>query len=168
MTERLLTDVRFSSLDLEPAILRGIEDAGFEYCTPIQAQSLPAVLSGQDVEGQAQTGTGKTAAFLLAIMNVLLREPRPAGRRETAVNRARWCSRPRASSRCRSTAMPSSLECIPGLRFGVVFGGTGYESQRADAAFDGLDVLVGTPGRLIDYLRAGGLPPEGGTGRGAR
>ena len=63
MKERMLTNVRFASLDIEPSILRGIEDAGFEYCTPIQAKSLPAVLAGRDVEGQAQTGTGKTAAF---------------------------------------------------------------------------------------------------------
>ena len=63
MNDRLLTDIRFATLDLEPSILHGIKDAGFEYCTPIQAQALPALLAGRDVEGQAQTGTGKTAAF---------------------------------------------------------------------------------------------------------
>ena len=150
MTARLLTDVRFSSLDLEPSILRGIEDAGFEYCTPIQAQSLPAVLAGCDVEGQAQTGTGKTAAFLVGIMNVLLREPR----HPDAGN-----GHPRAivlaPTRELAVQIHQDAEQIglhTGLRFGVVFGGTGYESQR-QMLRDGLDVLIGTPGRLIDYFK---------------
>jgi ATP-dependent RNA helicase RhlB len=60
-----LTDVRFDSFDLDPRILAGLADAGFTHCTPIQAQTLPLALAGQDVAGQAQTGTGKTAAFLL-------------------------------------------------------------------------------------------------------
>ena len=150
MTARLLTDVRFSSLDLEPSILRGIEDAGFEYCTPIQAQSLPAVLAGCDIEGQAQTGTGKTAAFLVGIMNVLLREPR----HPDAGN-----GHPRAivlaPTRELAVQIHQDAEQIglhTGLRFGVVFGGTGYESQR-QMLRDGLDVLIGTPGRLIDYFK---------------
>ena len=150
MTERPLTDVRFASLDLEPSILRGIEDAGFEYCTPIQAQSLPAVLAGRDVEGQAQTGTGKTAAFLVGIMNVLLREPRRPGTGD---------GQPRAivlaPTRELAVQIHKDAEQIgthTGLRFGVVFGGTGYESQR-EMLRAGLDVLIGTPGRLIDYFK---------------
>ena len=150
MTERLLTDVRFANLDLEPSILRGIEEAGFEYCTPIQAQSLPAVLAGRDVEGQAQTGTGKTAAFLVGIMNLLLREPRHPGA---------GSGQPRAivlaPTRELAVQIHRDAEQIgvhTGLRFGVVFGGTGYESQR-EMLRAGLDVLIGTPGRLIDYFR---------------
>jgi ATP-dependent RNA helicase RhlB len=150
MTERLLTEVRFASLDLEPSILRGIEDAGFEYCTLIQAQSLPAVLAGRDVEGQAQTGTGKTAAFLVGIMNVLLREPRHPDAGD---------GQPRAiviaPTRELAVQIHRDAEQIglhTGLRFGVVFGGTGYESQR-QMLRDGLDVLIGTPGRLIDYFK---------------
>ena len=77
MTHLVQSEVRFASLDLEPALMRGVSDACFEFCTPIQAQSLPLVLAGKDVEGQAQTGTGKTAAFLLATMNWLLRKPAP-------------------------------------------------------------------------------------------
>ena len=150
MTERLLTDVRFSSLDLEPSILRGIEDAGFEYCTLIQAQSLPAVLAGRDVEGQAQTGTGKTAAFLVGIMNVLLREPRHPGA-EGGQPRAIVL----APTRELAVQIHKDAEQIgvhTGLRFGVVFGGTGYESQR-EMLRAGLDVLIGTPGRFIDYFK---------------
>ena len=150
MTERLLTHVRFASLDLEPSILRGLEDAGFEYCTPIQAQSLPALLAGRDVEGQAQTGTGKTAAFLVGIMNVLLREPRAANV-EGGQPRAIVI----APTRELAVQIHSDAEQLgrhTGLRFGVVFGGTGYESQRRMLR-DGLDVLIGTPGRLIDYFK---------------
>ena len=150
MTERLLTHVRFANLDLEPSVLRGLEDAGFEYCTPIQAQSLPALLAGRDVEGQAQTGTGKTAAFLVGIMNVLLREPR-------AANAADGQPRAIVIAPTRELAVQickdaEQLGLHTGLRFGVVFGGTGYESQRRMLR-DGLDVLIGTPGRLIDYLK---------------
>ena len=151
MKERMLTNVRFASLDLEPSILRGIEDAGFEYCTPIQAKSLPAVLAGRDVEGQAQTGTGKTAAFLVAIMNVLLREPRDPD--------AGGSHHPRAvvlaPTRELAIQIHKDAEQIgvhTGLRFGVVFGGAGYESQR-EMLRAGLDVLIGTPGRLIDYFK---------------
>jgi ATP-dependent RNA helicase RhlB len=150
MTERPFTDVKFASLDLEPSILRGIEDAGFEYCTPIQAQALPALLAGRDVEGQAQTGTGKTAAFLVGIMNVLLREPRHPDAGD---------GQPRAiviaPTRELAVQIHRDAEQIglhTGLRFGVVFGGTGYESQR-QMLRDGLDVLIGTPGRLIDYFK---------------
>ena len=151
MKERMLTNVRFASLDLEPSILRGIENAGFEYCTPIQAKSLPAVLAGRDVEGQAQTGTGKTAAFLVAIMNVLLREPRDPD--------AGGSHHPRAvvlaPTRELAIQIHKDAEQIgvhTGLRFGVVFGGAGYESQR-EMLRAGLDVLIGTPGRFIDYFK---------------
>ena len=150
MTGRLLTDVRFASLDLEPSILRGIEEAGFEYCTPIQAQSLPAVLAGRDVEGQAQTGTGKTAAFLVGIMNLLLREPR---RPDVGSGQPRAIVL--APTRELAVQIHRDAEQIgvhTGLRFGVVFGGTGYESQR-EMLRAGLDVLIGTPGRLIDYFK---------------
>ena len=150
MTERLLTEVSFASLDLEPSILRGIEEAGFEYCTPIQAQSLPAVLAGRDVEGQAQTGTGKTAAFLVGIMNLLLREPR-----HPDVGSGQPRAIVLAPTRELAVQIHRDAEQIglhTGLRFGVVFGGTGYESQR-EMLRAGLDVLIGTPGRLIDYFK---------------
>ena len=70
-----LTQKKFSEFDLHTTLLRGLEDAGFEYCTPIQAETLPLLLRGQDVAGQAQTGTGKTAAFLLATFSRLLTNP---------------------------------------------------------------------------------------------
>ena len=71
-----LTDVTFASLPLHPSLQEGLNALGFSHCTPIQAQTLPLALQGVDLAGQAQTGTGKSAAFLLATMDFLLRKPR--------------------------------------------------------------------------------------------
>ena len=74
-----LTTLRFSDLSLSPGLQRGIAEAGFEYCTPIQSEALPLALDGQDTAGQAQTGTGKTAAYLVALFNRLETTPPPKG-----------------------------------------------------------------------------------------
>jgi superfamily II DNA/RNA helicase len=74
--------LQFTELDLDPVILRAVDDAGFEACTPIQSEALPLALAGHDVAGQAQTGTGKTAAFLLATLNRLLHSERAQAVRE--------------------------------------------------------------------------------------
>jgi ATP-dependent RNA helicase RhlB len=150
MSESNLSDVSFSELDLIPELRAGIESAGFERCTPIQAMSLPLALAGTDVQGQAQTGTGKTAAFLLACMQKLLTEEPPVGHRD---------GDPRAIILAPTRELAVQIEADAqvlgqhtGLRIGVVFGGTGYESQRLMLE-EGLDILVGTPGRLIDYFK---------------
>jgi ATP-dependent RNA helicase RhlB len=148
--EHALTHVRFETLDLEAPLLQGIRDLGFEYCTPIQAGALPKALSGTDVEGQAQTGTGKTAAFLLATMNLLLRKAPPSAGKE-GDPRAMVLA-PTRELAVQIHADAQILGRHTGLRTGVVFGGTGYESQRQMLA-DGLDILIGTPGRLIDYFK---------------
>ena len=75
MSDKPLTDIAFSEFDLHPALLAGLEAAGFNRCTPIQALTLPLALAGRDVAGQAQTGTGKTLAFLIAVINRLLTRP---------------------------------------------------------------------------------------------
>ena len=84
MSDAHLTDVSFTNLHLPDSLARGIADAGFERCTPMQAQTLPRALAGMDVAGQAQTGTGKTAAFLVAMYAALLRREVPATRRSNA------------------------------------------------------------------------------------
>ena len=150
MNERVHTDVRLDALDLESALLRGIEDEGFEFCTPIQAAALPIALEARDVQGQAQTGTGKTAAFLLATMNHLLRRP-PRGERRDGDPRALVV----APTRELAVQIHRDAEALgrhSGLRMTVVFGGTGYEEQR-NALREGTDLLIGTPGRLIDYFK---------------
>ena len=81
MTDKPLTDIPFTNFDLHPALLAGLEAAGFNRCTPIQAMTLPIALAGRDVAGQAQTGTGKTLAFMVALMNRLLTRPALAERK---------------------------------------------------------------------------------------
>ena len=81
MSDKPLTDITFSSFDLHPQLLAGLEAAGFTRTTPIQAMTLPVALPGGDVAGQAQTGTGKTLAFLVAVVNRLLTRPALAGAR---------------------------------------------------------------------------------------
>jgi ATP-dependent RNA helicase RhlB len=150
MTDSHLSDVRFDSLALPEPLVRGIKDAGFVNCTPIQAETLPLALRGKDVAGQAQTGTGKTAAFLLAMYNRLLTEPAP----EVGMP-----NDPRAIiiAPTRELALQIEKDAVAlgkhtGLKLGVVFGGTGYDTQRQMLA-NGVDVLVGTPGRIIDYYK---------------
>ena len=145
MSDKHLTETTFSSFSLSPNILQGIEKSGFSNCTPIQAQTLPLILEGKDVAGQAQTGTGKTAAFLLGVMQKLVTseskgQPRAlilAPTRELAVQ-------------IHKDAMV--LGEFTGLKLGVVYGGTGYDTQRKMLE-DGVDILIGTPGRLIDYCK---------------
>ena len=141
---------RFDSLGLDPTLLAGIHDAGFTHGTPIQSQTLPVALTGRDVAGQAQTGTGKTAAFLIALYNLLLTRPAPPGRTPTSV-RALVV----APTRELAVQIHHDAEILgkhTGLKTAVVYGGTDYEKQRRQLA-DGIDVLIGTPGRLIDYFK---------------
>ena len=152
MSEQHLTNTKFSSFDLPANVLQGVEESGFLYCTPIQAESLPFALEGKDIAGQAQTGTGKTAAFLLATYVHLLKNPAASNRDKT---------QPRciilAPTRELAVQIHKDAEILgkyTGLKHVAVFGGTGYDTQK-QALLDGVDVLVGTPGRIIDYFKQG-------------
>jgi ATP-dependent RNA helicase RhlB len=150
MSDQDPNSTTFESLGLEPALMRGIGDAGFTQCTPIQAQTLPRALSGHDVAGQAQTGTGKTAAFLVALYQALLKHPPAHGRHKSSI-RALIV----APTRELAVQIHHDAEILgrhTGLVHAVVFGGVDYEKQRRQLT-DGVDVLIGTPGRLIDYLK---------------
>ncbi|MGB1612004.1 MAG: ATP-dependent RNA helicase RhlB [Arenicellales bacterium] len=147
-----LTQTRFADLELDPRLLSGLTDAGFEFCTKIQAQSLPIALAGKDVAGQAQTGTGKTAAFLLAIFNHLLTHPKLESASPVSVR-----SLVLAPTRELAIQIYRDAEILgkdAGLKLGLVYGGTGYQEQRESLA-EGVDILIGTPGRLIDYYKQG-------------
>src|ERR1700745_1521114 len=85
MTDSRSDSITFASLGLKPEVMEGIRRAGFVTCTPIQAQTLPIALSGRDVAGQAQTGTGKTAAFLVALFQALLTRPAPHTRNPPSI-----------------------------------------------------------------------------------
>ncbi|MGH8195478.1 MAG: DEAD/DEAH box helicase [Woeseiaceae bacterium] len=151
MTDNHLSDLRFDVLELHESLRQGIRDAGFDYCTPIQASTLPLALANQDVAGQAQTGTGKTAAFLIAAFQRLLAGPQtPAG-----------SSGPRvfilAPTRELAVQIANDAEALgrhTGFKIGLAHGGTDYEKQRRQIQ-EGVDLLVGTPGRIIDYFKQG-------------
>jgi ATP-dependent RNA helicase RhlB len=130
--------------------MEGIREAGFTHCTPIQAQTLPLALAGKDVAGQAQTGTGKTAAFLVALYQALLTRPAPSTRNPTSI-RALVV----APTRELAVQIHHDAEILgrhTGFRHAVVYGGVDYEKQRRQLS-EGIDVLIGTPGRLIDYYK---------------
>ena len=145
-----LSTTRFGELPLAPALLDNLASIGFEYCTPIQAEALPILLDGHDVAGQAQTGTGKTATFLLALLHRLLTVPADPERQP---------NQPRALvvAPTRELVVQIHKDAVPlaqglGLKLGLVFGGVDYDKQRTQLA-EGVDVLIGTPGRLIDYFK---------------
>lgn len=140
----------FHDLDLPEEILLGIREAGFTHCTPIQALTLPVALQGRDVAGKAQTGTGKTAAFLIAAFTRLLRHAPLPGRRPTDVRMLVLAPTRELAIQIHRDAM--LLGQHTGLRMVLAYGGTGYEQQREDLA-RGADILVGTPGRIIDFLK---------------
>lgn len=146
--EQVLTDLRFDTFDLDERIMRGLSGANFEFCTPIQAKTLPLALSGRDVAGQARTGTGKTAAFLLAIFRKLLSE----GSRGPGPNPRAICIAPTRELAIQIHRDAELLGKHTGLRTLLAYGGVDYAKQR-DKIADGVDILIGTPGRLIDYLK---------------
>jgi ATP-dependent RNA helicase RhlB len=151
MTDSHLSDLRFDSLPLDNSLRQGIRDAGFEYCTPIQASTLPLALNNQDVAGQAQTGTGKTAAFLIAAYQRLLKHPAPAtGPRQPRV----FVLAPTRELAVQIANDAELLGKYTGLTTAIAHGGTDYEKQRSHIQ-QGVDLLIGTPGRIIDYYKQG-------------
>jgi ATP-dependent RNA helicase RhlB len=146
---KFLTQTHFDELNLPEPVLKGLTEAGFTQCTPIQAQTLPLSLSGKDVAGQAQTGTGKTAAFLVTVFTRLLTEE------------ARVPGEPGALivSPTRELALQIYEEaCLigkyTGLAIAQVVGGVDYQKQ-ADILRSGVDIVICTPGRIIDYFKQG-------------
>ena len=144
MTESHLSELRFDALGLHESTLAGIRDAGFEYCTPIQASALPLALQQHDVAGQAQTGTGKTAAFLIAAFQRLLSTPVDTERKK----------QPRifilAPTRELAVQIARDAEILgkhTGYTIALAYGGIDYEKQRRHIE-NGVDVLIGTPGRI--------------------
>jgi len=148
MTEHHLTSTSFSEFDLPESIQQGIRDAGFEFCTPIQEASIPVALKGTDVAGQAQTGTGKTAAFLVVALNELLRNPADQNRRDNQPRAFMLAPTRELAIQIHKDAV--TLSAHTGLKLGLVYGGVDYDKQR-QMLKTGIDILIGTPGRLIDY-----------------
>ena len=141
---------RFHDLGLPKALMHAIADLGFRYASPIQSESLPIVLDGEDIVAKAQTGTGKTAAFLISIIDTFLREPID-GKRRTGTPRALILAPTRelvvqiakdAENLCKYTR----------LSVVSIVGGMDYQKQRDDLRHAPCDIMVATPGRLIDFL----------------
>jgi len=145
--------VRFHDLGLAPTLLRGIQSAGFEYCTPIQGASLPHTLRGHDMVGKAQTGTGKTAAFLVSIINDLLMHP---------IDDERYMGEARAlilaPTRELAIQIGADAEQLlkhTDLTVHTLVGGMDYAKQLQKIQKSYCDILVGTPGRLMDFASNG-------------
>jgi ATP-dependent RNA helicase RhlB len=144
-----LTAKRFDEFDLPAQVLSGLNDAGFSYCTPIQAQTLPITLTGSDVAGQAQTGTGKTAAFLVTVMTRIL----TADKRDSDLPSALIVTPTRELSH--QIYEEARLLCRhTDLSMVQVVGGVDYHRQ-ADILRHGVDLVICTPGRIIDYYKQG-------------
>ncbi len=146
---------RFQDLNLPPELLHAAADLGFQYCTKVQAGTLPPALAGKDVAGQAQTGSGKTAAFLLAAFARFLNGPKQADRRNGA---------PRALILAPTRELvvqilddAGNLGKYTGFTSMAVFGGMDYKLQQDTLTHKRVDVLAATPGRLMDFKRRGHL-----------
>ncbi len=141
---------RFHDLGLDDRIMHGIADLGFEYCSPIQASVLPHTLQGCDAIGKAQTGTGKTAAFLITIFNDLLNNP-PEGERFIGEPRALVIA-PTRELVMQIAADADDLGKHTGLKVVTLIGGMDYQKQLNRLQRDVVDLVVATPGRLLDFM----------------
>ena len=145
-----LTDTFFDSFELHPNLLSGLRAAGFTRCTPIQALTLPLALAGRDVAGQAQTGTGKTGAFLVTVMQRLL--TRPAFAERAATDPRALIIAPTRELAIQIDKDFRSLGRDTGLKSALIYGGVDYDKQREQLR-GGVDIVIATPGRLLDYYK---------------
>ncbi|MGL4486016.1 MAG: ATP-dependent RNA helicase RhlB [Yersinia sp. (in: enterobacteria)] len=150
MSKTHLTEQKFSDFTLHPLVVEALEKKGFHRCTPIQALALPLTLSGRDVAGQAQTGTGKTLAFLASTFHYLLSHPAEEGRQTNQPRALIMAPTRELAVQIHSDA--ESLSQITGLKLGLAYGGDGYDKQLK-VLESGVDILIGTTGRLIDYAK---------------
>lgn len=150
-----LTQTRFDEFDLPDRVLSNLNDAGFTHCTPIQEQTLPVTLAGQDVAGQAQTGTGKTAAFLVTVITRFFSQPdRPRDLPSALII---------APTRELSHQIVEEAQALfrhTDFRILEVVGGIDYQRQ-AESLRRGVDIIICTPGRIIDYYKQGIFKTEG-------
>ncbi len=149
MNNTHLTETRFSNLELSDSIIKGLKDAGFIHCTPIQDKSLPIALRGKDVAGQAQTGTGKTATFLLASFQHLINDESEKIKNPRALILA-----PTRELAIQIHKDALSLSTYLNLKFALIYGGMDYQKQL-DKIKSNVDIIIGTPGRIIDFYRQG-------------
>ena len=147
MKENNTLQTRFSNLELSDIILTGLTEAGFIHCTPIQDKSLPLSLRGKDIVGKAQTGTGKTAAFLLATFQHLINDESEKIKNPRAIILA-----PTRELAIQIHKDALLLSKYLNLKFALIYGGTDYQKQL-DSFKNNIDIIIGTPGRIIDFYK---------------
>ncbi|MDD4906151.1 MAG: DEAD/DEAH box helicase, partial [Methylobacter tundripaludum] len=173
MNNTHLTETRFSNLELSDSILRSLKDAGFNHCTPIQRQALPLSLRGKDIAGQAQTGTGKTATFLLATFQHLINDAEDDAEPEAQTDADIETEKPalKVVAKSKQIKYPRAIILAPtrelaiqihkdalqlgkhlNLKLALIYGGTDYQKQL-DSLKSNVDIIIGTPGRIIDFYR---------------
>ena len=150
VTTQVSEKVKFDTLNLDASVQQGIDALGFEFCSPIQGRILPHTLAGNDAIGKAQTGTGKTAAFLITIFNDLLSHP---------IEGERYLGEPRAViiAPTRELVMQIASDAqelgrFTGLKTVTLIGGADYQKQLNQVNRAPVDIIVATPGRLIDFM----------------
>ncbi len=151
MNKTHLTKTRFSNLELSDSIIKSLNQAGFDLCTPIQDDTLPLSLRGKDIAGQAQTGTGKTAAFLLATFQHLINDESEKIKNPRALILA-----PTRELAIQIHKDALLLGKFLNLKYALIYGGTDYKKQL-DAVKSNVDIVIGTPGRIIDFHRQNAL-----------
>jgi ATP-dependent RNA helicase RhlB len=144
-------ETKFHDLGLPDEIMHAVSDLGFRYCTPVQAAALPHALRGVNLAGRAQTGTGKTAAFLIAIFTRCLKRP-------VAGSRKRGTPRALVIAPTRELVMQIAKDAVAlakycEIRCLAVYGGMDFNKQLAELSAGPVDLLAGTPGRLLDFVR---------------
>ncbi|AGH80284.1 ATP-dependent RNA helicase RhlB [Psychromonas sp. CNPT3] len=152
MNKTHLSKTKFIDLPLQESLLSALTELGFEYCTPIQAISLPITLLGKDIAGQAQTGTGKTLAFLPAVFNHLLINKEPENRSKDQPRAIILAPTRELAIQIHKDAMVFAKHT--NLRLGLAYGGEKVEIQR-NKLEKGVDILIGTTGRIIDFVKQG-------------
>ena len=145
MSNKHLTTTQFKQFELPDQLIKALDETGFTYCTPIQEKTLPLTLAGKDVSGQAQTGTGKTVSFLLALFNRLITHPSPGPDKLRALVIA-----PTRELAYQIYQDAVILNKFLDFRIGLAYGGKDYQKQRSIIE-SGIDILIGTPGRILDY-----------------
>lgn len=147
MNKTHLTQTHFSNLELSDILLHGLQDAGFEQCSPIQEKALPIALRDKDVAGQAQTGTGKTATFLLAAFQRLINDES-----ETVKNPRAIIIAPTRELAIQIHKDALLLGKYLNLKLALIYGGTDYKEQL-EKIKSNVDLIIGTPGRIIDFYK---------------
>lgn len=150
MVKKHLTELKFNQFKLEGKLLQAVSEIGWSHCTPIQSEVLPLLLRGENVACQAQTGTGKTAAYLLAIFNLLLTT-------KSSGKIALGCPAAVIIAPTRELAIQIHKDALQlskhtSLKMALVYGGISCEKQIG-ALNKPIDLLIGTPGRMIDFYK---------------